>query len=63
MSVFESIFENQASLVKDPTHAIQCSPLIVLYFEREKKWNHCKIKMALPWFFVSILNSNFGYIF
>jgi hypothetical protein len=23
MSVFESIFENQASLVKDPTHAIQ----------------------------------------
>jgi len=33
MSVFESIFENQASSVKDPTHAIQYSPLIILYFE------------------------------
>jgi len=36
MSIFESIFGNQALLVKDPTHTIQCSPLIVLYFEREK---------------------------
>jgi hypothetical protein len=36
MSIFKSIFGNQALLVKDPTHAIQCSPLIVLYFEREK---------------------------
>jgi hypothetical protein len=26
-------FENQVSSVKDPTHTIQCSPLIVLYFE------------------------------
>jgi hypothetical protein len=33
MSIFESIFGNQASLVKDPTHAIQCNLLIVLYFE------------------------------
>ena len=36
MPIFESIFGNQALLVKDPTHAIQCSPLIVLYFERKK---------------------------
>ena len=36
MSVFEIIFfsfEIQTSLVKDPTHTNQCSPLIVLYFE------------------------------
>jgi hypothetical protein len=45
MSNFESIFGNQALLVKDPTHAIQCSPLIVLFF-REKKLTRCKIKMA-----------------
>jgi hypothetical protein len=30
---------------------------------REKKLTRCKIKMVFPWFFVSILNSNFGYIF
>jgi len=28
-------FENQASSVKDLTHAIQFSPLIVLYFKTE----------------------------
>jgi len=33
MLVLKSIFGNQACLVKDPTHAIQWSPLIVLYFE------------------------------
>jgi hypothetical protein len=33
MSILKSIFGNQACLVKDPTHAIQWSPLIVLYFE------------------------------
>jgi hypothetical protein len=36
MLIFESIFGNQALLIKDPTHAIQCSPLIVLYFERKE---------------------------
>jgi hypothetical protein len=35
MLIFESIFENQASSVKDPTHAIQCSPLTVLNFENK----------------------------
>jgi hypothetical protein len=35
MSVFESIFENQASSVKDPTHAIQYSPLIVFILKIE----------------------------
>jgi len=62
MPIFESIFGNQALLVKDPTHAIQYSPLIVCIL-REKKLTRCKIKMVFPWFFVSILNSNFGYIF
>jgi hypothetical protein len=33
MSILKSIFGNQACLVKDPTHVIQCSHLIVLYFE------------------------------
>jgi hypothetical protein len=33
MSILKSIFGNQACLVKDPTHVIQCSPLIALYFE------------------------------
>jgi hypothetical protein len=33
MSILKSIFGNQACLVKDPTHVIQCSPLIVVYFE------------------------------
>jgi len=33
--IFKSIFEIQASLVKDPTHTIQCRPLIVLYFENK----------------------------
>jgi len=36
MSIVESIFGNQALVVKDPTHAIQYSPLIVLYFERKE---------------------------
>jgi hypothetical protein len=30
---FKNIFEIQAFSIKDPTHAIQCSPLIVLHFE------------------------------
>jgi hypothetical protein len=44
-------------------HTIQCSSLIVLYFENRNrpvarlKW------LIFSWFFVSILNSDFGYIF
>ena len=63
MSIFESIFGNQALLVKDPTHAIQCNPLIVLYFLEKRNWLVVRLKWLFPWFFVSILNSNFGYIF
>ena len=33
-------------------------------FEREKKnWLVVRLKWLFPWFFISILNSNFGYIF
>jgi len=27
--------KNQASSIKDPTHIIQCNPLIVLYFKKQ----------------------------
>jgi hypothetical protein len=54
-------FENQAFLVKDPTHVIQCSPLIVLYFENKNR-PVVRLKCHFPWFFVSTLNFDFGYI-
>jgi hypothetical protein len=60
----EKIFWKSSFLVKDPTHVIQCSPLIVLYFENR---NRTVVRLIwplfFPWFFVSILNSDFGYIF
>jgi len=31
---FYYFFLSQASSIKDPTHVIQCNPLIVLYFEK-----------------------------
>ena len=43
-------------------HTIQCSPLIVLYLEKQK-WPVVRFKMTFSWFFVSTLNSDFGYIF
>jgi hypothetical protein len=43
MSILKSIFGNQACLVKDPTHAIQCNPLIVLYFEN-RNWPGVRLK-------------------
>jgi hypothetical protein len=52
-------------LVKDPIHVIQCSnPFIVLYFEN-RNWPVARLKWLsfFSWFFVSTLNSNFGYIF
>jgi hypothetical protein len=63
MSVLKSILENQASLVKDPTHAIQNMQSFDCLVFWKQKLTGCKIKMAFPWFFVSILNSDFGYIF
>jgi len=63
MSVFESFFFlNQVSSVKDPTHPIQCSPLIVLYFEN-KKWPVVRLKWLFSWFFVSVLIFDLGYTF
>jgi hypothetical protein len=38
------------------------NPLIVLYF-KNRNWPIVRLKWLFPWFFVSILNSNFGYIF
>ena len=38
-----------------------CNPLIVLYF-KNRNWPIVRLKWLFPWFFVSILNSNFGYI-
>jgi hypothetical protein len=32
--IFLLFFLSQASSIKDPTHVIQCNPLIVLYFEK-----------------------------
>ena len=37
------------------------NPLIVLYF-KNRNWPIVRLKWLFPWFFVSILNSNFGYI-
>ena len=37
MSVLEKIFWKSSFLVKDPTHIIQCNPLIVLYFENRNQ--------------------------
>jgi len=54
-------FLKSTSSVKDPTHAIQCSPLIVLYFEN-KNWPVVTLKWLFSWFFVSILNSDPKYI-
>ena len=59
---FIFFFEIQTSLVKDPTHVTQCSPSIVLYFENRNQ-PVVRLKWYFPWFFVSTLNSDFGYIF
>jgi hypothetical protein len=55
---FKSIFFlSQASSIKDPTHVIQCNPLIVLYFEeKKKKLTRCKNKMAFPMVFCVSFN-------
>jgi hypothetical protein len=37
ISVLEKIFWKSSFLVKDPTHIIQCNPLIVLYFENRNQ--------------------------
>jgi hypothetical protein len=56
MSFFKkSIFLTQASSIKDPTHVIQCNPLIVLYFEKQKL-TRCKNKMAFPMVFCVSFN-------
>ena len=39
-----------------------CSPLIILYFEN-RNWLIKRSKWLFPWFFVSILISDLGYIF
>jgi hypothetical protein len=57
MSFFKSFFfKSQACSIKDPTHVIQCNPLIVLYFEGKKKLTRCKNKMAFPMVFCVSFN-------
>jgi hypothetical protein len=62
MSILKSVFGNQACLVKVLTHAIQCSSLIVLYFEN-RNWPVVRLKWLFSWFFVSVLIFDLGYIF
>jgi hypothetical protein len=61
VNFWKFFFWKSTSSVKDPTHAIQCSPLIVLYFEN-KNWPVVTLKWLFSWFFVSILNSDPRYI-
>jgi len=61
MSIFKSIFWKSSFSVNDPTNAIQCSPLIVLYFEN-RNWPVVILKRLFPWFFVSVLIFDLGYI-
>ena len=64
MSVFEVIifsFEIQTSLVKDPTHySMQSFDCLVFW---KQKWPVVRLKWFFSRFFLSILNSDFGYIF
>ena len=54
-------FEIQTSLIKDPTHySMQSFDCLVSW---KQKWPIVRFKMTCSWFFVSILNSDFGYIF
>ena len=54
-------FEIQTSLVKDPTHYSKQSFDCLVFWKQ--KWPVVRFKMTFSWFFVSILNSDFGYIF
>ena len=54
-------FEIRAPLVKDPTHySMQSFDCLVFW---KQKWPVVRFKMTFSWFFVSTLNSDFGYIF
>ena len=57
-------FENQASLIKkksNTSHSNTQSFNCLVFWKQ--KVTRCKIKMVFSWFFVSILKSDFGYIF
>jgi hypothetical protein len=57
-------FENQVfwSKIQHTLFKIWC-PLIVMYF-KNRNWHVVRLKcLFFSWFFVSILNSTFGYIF
>jgi hypothetical protein len=57
-------FENQAFFFSKIQHTLFeiYSPLIVMYFEN-RNWHVVRLKWFFSWFFVSILDSDFGYIF
>jgi hypothetical protein len=48
---------------KSPTHVIQNIQSFDCHVFWKQKWTRCQIKMAFSWFFVSILDSEFGYLF
>ena len=61
ISFWKVIFEIRAPLVKDPTHySMQSFDCLVFWKQR---WPVVRFKMTFSWFFVSTLNSDFGYIF
>ena len=53
MSVLEKILKIKPLWLKTQ-HAIQCSPLIILYF-KNRNWPVVRLKWLFPWFFVSVL--------
>ena len=63
MSVFEIFFfwNSNFFFFKDPTHySMQSFDCLVSW---KQKWPVVRFKMTFSWFFVSTLNSDFGYIF
>ena len=54
MSIFGSIFKNQAYLVNNPTYIIQYMQSFDCLVFWKQKLTRCKIKIAFLWFFVSI---------
>jgi len=64
MSFFEKTFWKSSFFIKDPTHVIRNIQSFDCHVFWKQKLTRCKTKMVFfSWFFVSILDSDFGYIF
>ena len=58
---FLKIIWKSSFVIKDPTHySMQSFDCLVSW---KQKWSVERFKMTFSWFFVSTLNSDFGYIF